>query len=41
MSRTNIDTGIDSDHLLAWEEDGVAVLTLTPAPLGGTSDPRR
>jgi len=28
MSRTNIDTGIDSDHLLAWEEDGVAVLTL-------------
>lgn len=28
MSRTDIDTGIDSDHLLAWEEDGVAVLTL-------------
>lgn len=28
MSRTAIDTGIDNDHLLAWEEDGVAVLTL-------------
>lgn len=28
MSRTTIDTGIDSDHLLAYEEDGVAVLTL-------------
>lgn len=28
MTRTAIDTGIDSDHLLAHEEDGIAVLTL-------------
>ncbi|MFX3657800.1 MAG: enoyl-CoA hydratase-related protein [bacterium] len=28
MTRTTIDTGIDNDHLLAWEEDGVAVITL-------------
>jgi 2-(1,2-epoxy-1,2-dihydrophenyl)acetyl-CoA isomerase len=28
MSRTPIDTGIDSDHLLAHEEDGIAFLTL-------------
>ncbi len=28
MSRTAIDTGIDSDHLLAHEEDGIAFLTL-------------
>ncbi len=28
MTRTTIDTGIASDHLLAHEEDGVAVLTL-------------
>ena len=28
MTRTPIDTGIDNDHLLAWEEDGVAVITL-------------
>ena len=28
MAATPIDTGIDSDHLLAHEEDGVAVITL-------------
>ncbi len=28
MTRSTIDTGIDSDHLLAYEEDGIAVLTL-------------
>jgi 2-(1,2-epoxy-1,2-dihydrophenyl)acetyl-CoA isomerase len=28
MTRTSIDTGIDSDHLLAYEEDGIAVITL-------------
>jgi len=28
MTRTSIETGIDSDHLLAHEEDGIAVLTL-------------
>jgi 2-(1,2-epoxy-1,2-dihydrophenyl)acetyl-CoA isomerase len=28
MTRTTIDTGISSDHLLAHEEDGVAVITL-------------
>ncbi|HEX7035156.1 MAG TPA: enoyl-CoA hydratase [Pseudomonadales bacterium] len=28
MSRVTIETGIASDHLLAWEEDGIAVLTL-------------
>jgi 2-(1,2-epoxy-1,2-dihydrophenyl)acetyl-CoA isomerase len=28
MPRTTIDTGIDSDHLLAHEEDGIAFITL-------------
>lgn len=28
MSRVTIETGIASDHLLAWEEDGIAFLTL-------------
>jgi 2-(1,2-epoxy-1,2-dihydrophenyl)acetyl-CoA isomerase len=28
MTRNTIDTGIDDDHLLAWEEDGIAVITL-------------
>lgn len=28
MARIDIDTGTDTDHLLAWEEDGVAVITL-------------
>jgi 2-(1,2-epoxy-1,2-dihydrophenyl)acetyl-CoA isomerase len=28
MARQAIDTGIDTDHLLAWEEDGIAVITL-------------
>jgi len=28
VTRTAIETGIDSDHLLAHEEDGIAVLTL-------------
>jgi 2-(1,2-epoxy-1,2-dihydrophenyl)acetyl-CoA isomerase len=28
MTRIQIDTGIDSDHLLAHEEDGIAVITL-------------